>query len=157
MPIPKSWQIDWLSAILFSEFLYSSIAAEEGVDAALAFVEAGPAGGVFVFAVRCGAWARLAADGTVTRAVRAFTGWSPEEILQSLWDDLQIDSSCGTGLSGPYASKICVFPSIWLGWVFVRICSKATGDHKRTYSLFGVSVTKRMSLLNYQFFIRIDS
>jgi len=43
----------------------SNITAEEGVDAALAFVEAGPAAGAFVFAVACGAGAGLAADGAV--------------------------------------------------------------------------------------------
>lgn len=43
----------------------SDITAEEGVDAALAFVEAGPAAGPFVFAVACGACAGLAADGAV--------------------------------------------------------------------------------------------
>lgn len=43
----------------------SDITAEEGVDAALAFVEAGPAAGPFVFAVACGAGAGLAADGAV--------------------------------------------------------------------------------------------
>jgi len=43
----------------------SNITAEEGVDAALAFVEAGPSAGAFVFAVACGAGSGLAADGAV--------------------------------------------------------------------------------------------
>ena len=43
----------------------SDITAEEGVDAALAFVEAGPSAGAFVFAFACGAGAGLAADGAV--------------------------------------------------------------------------------------------
>ncbi len=50
----------------FSIRLFSSdIAAEEGVDAALAFVEAGPAAGAFVFAAGGGACAGVAADGAV--------------------------------------------------------------------------------------------
>ena len=127
------------------------------MDAALAFVEAGPAAGAFVFAAGGGAGAGLAADGTVAACGEGIHREVAEEILQLLCDDLSrytplVPSDCLD--SGP---KNCLFPSIWLGWVFVKICSKATVDHKRTYSLFGVSVTKRMSLLNYQFFIRIVS
>ena len=43
----------------------SDITAEEGVDPALAVVEAGPAAGAFVFAAGGGAGAGLAADGAV--------------------------------------------------------------------------------------------
>jgi hypothetical protein len=88
MLVPKSWQIDWLSAILFSEFFSSSITAEEGVDAALAFVGAGPAGGVFVFAVRSGAGAGLAADGAVAGCGAGVHREVAEEILQLLCNDL---------------------------------------------------------------------
>ena len=43
----------------------SNITAEEGVDAAFAFVETGPAAGAFVFAVGSWAGAGLATDGAV--------------------------------------------------------------------------------------------
>ena len=52
----------------------SNITAEEGVDAAFAFVEAGPAAGAFVFAVGGGAGAGLAADGAVAECGESVHG-----------------------------------------------------------------------------------
>ena len=58
------------------------------MDAALAFVEAGPAAGAFVFAF--GGWTvvGLAADGTVTACGEGVHREVAEEILQSLRGDL---------------------------------------------------------------------
>ena len=58
------------------------------MDAALAFVEAGPAAGAFVFAVGGGAGAGLAADGAVAACDEGVHGEVAEEILQLLCDDL---------------------------------------------------------------------
>ena len=66
----------------------SNVTAEEGVDAAFAFVEAGPAASAFVFAVGGGAGARLAADGTVAACGEGVHREVAEEILQLLCDDL---------------------------------------------------------------------
>ena len=55
-----------------SRFFSSNITAEEGVDAAFAFVEAGPAAGAFVFAV--GGGAGLAADGAVAECGESVHG-----------------------------------------------------------------------------------
>jgi hypothetical protein len=66
----------------------SNITAEEGVDAAFAFVEAGPAAGAFVFAAGGGAGAGLAADGTVAACGEGVHREVAEEILQLLCDDL---------------------------------------------------------------------
>jgi len=58
------------------------------VDAALAFVEAGPAAGAFVFAF--GGWSvvGLAADGTVAACGEGVCREVAEEILQLLLGDL---------------------------------------------------------------------
>jgi hypothetical protein len=58
------------------------------VDAALAFVEAGPAAGAFVFAF--GGWTvvGLAANGTVAACGEGVCREVAEEILQLLCDDL---------------------------------------------------------------------
>ena len=57
-----------------SRFFSSNITAEEGMDAAFAFVEAGPAAGAFVFAVGSGAGAGLAADGAVAECGESVHG-----------------------------------------------------------------------------------
>jgi hypothetical protein len=66
----------------------SNITAKEGVDAALAFVEAGPSAGAFVFAVPSWAGAGLAAYGAVAACGEGVHGEVAEEILQLLGDDL---------------------------------------------------------------------
>ena len=58
------------------------------MDAALAFVEAGPAAGAFVFAVGGGAGAGLAADGAVAACGEGVHREVAEEILQLLCGDL---------------------------------------------------------------------
>ena len=58
------------------------------MDAACAFVEAGPAASAFVFAVGGGTGAGLAADGTVAACDEGVHGEVAEEILQLLCDDL---------------------------------------------------------------------
>ena len=58
------------------------------MDAAFAFVEAGPAASAFVFAVGGGAGARLAADGTVAACGEGVHREVAEEILELLCDDL---------------------------------------------------------------------
>ena len=95
-----------------NQLLVLNITAEEGVDAALAFVEAVPSASAFVFAVAGVAGSGLAAYGEVAACGEGVhgevAGGNPSFIAGRF---LQIHSLCGIGLFGQYASKTFVFPS----------------------------------------------
>ena len=63
------------------------------MDAALAFVEAGPAAGAFVFAVRGGTGAGLAADGAVAACCEGVHG-------EVVFFDVVLDLVAGPGGHG---------------------------------------------------------